>query len=100
MNDYNRWQRQAEEHKKEYPPGTRVFLEHMNDPYHPVPAGTRGTVDHVDDMDNIHVTWDNHRTLSLCPDVDSLRKLTAEELNEELESESQTEDSGMQMGGM
>ena len=84
MNDYSRWQRQAEEHKKEYPPGTRVFLEHMNDPYHPVPAGTRGTVDHVDDMDNIHVTWDNHRTLSLCPDVDSFRKLTTVELNEEL----------------
>ena len=33
MNDYSRWQRQAEEHKKEYPPGTRVYLESMNDPY-------------------------------------------------------------------
>jgi len=32
-----------------YPPGTRIMLNNMNDPYAPVPAGTRGTVRYVDD---------------------------------------------------
>ena len=84
MNNYTRLRLQAEAHKKQYPPGTRIYLESMNDPYDPVPSGTRGTVQYVDDMDNIHMRWDNHRTLSLSPDEDSFRTLTAAELNEEL----------------
>lgn len=35
--------------KESYPPGTRLELLHMNDPYAPVPDGTRGTVKLVDD---------------------------------------------------
>lgn len=34
----------------EYPPGTRLELVHMADPYAPVPPGTKGTVRLVDDM--------------------------------------------------
>jgi len=48
-----------------------------------VPPGTRGTVDHVDDMGNVHTKWDNGRTLSAIPGVDIFRKLTAQELQEE-----------------
>lgn len=51
MNDYTRLRMQAETHKKQYPTGTRIYLERMNDQYDPVPSGTRGTVHHVDDMD-------------------------------------------------
>ena len=40
--------RQAAEVRLNYPPGTRVMLDHMDDKY-AVPDGTRGTVDHVDD---------------------------------------------------
>ena len=65
-----------------YPPGTRILLLGMDDPHHPVPPGTRGTVDHVDDGGNIHMRWDNGRTLSLCSDADSFRTLTAAELAE------------------
>lgn len=36
MNDWERLHRQAEEYKESYPPGTRVMLLHMNDPYHPM----------------------------------------------------------------
>ena len=32
-----------------YPPGTRIILNSMNDPYAPVPSGTKGTVRYVDD---------------------------------------------------
>lgn len=60
-------------------------------------AGTRGTVDHVDDGGNIHMKWDNGRTLSLCSDADSFRTLTAAELAEEQaerQQDSPTEDEG------
>ena len=35
---------QVESIRKNYPPGTRVMLNNMNDPYSPVESGTRGTV--------------------------------------------------------
>ena len=34
--------------KQEYPPGTRIVLNHMDDKW-AVPPGTRGTVEYVDD---------------------------------------------------
>jgi hypothetical protein len=103
MNEYTRLELQAEKHREQYPPGTRLCLIHMDDPYAPVPSGTRGTVEYVDDMDNIHMRWDNNRSLALVPDEDSFRKLTDEELAEEELANSQEEsgeDEGMTMGGM
>lgn len=44
MNDWERQHRQAQEYKEAYPPGTRLMLLCMNDPYSPVESGTRGTV--------------------------------------------------------
>ncbi|MGN1480389.1 DUF4314 domain-containing protein, partial [Porcipelethomonas sp.] len=35
-----------------------------------VPAGTKGTVDHVDDMGTIHMKWSNGSCLGICPDTD------------------------------
>lgn len=40
--------------REKYPKGTRIMLDHMNDPYNPTPSGTVGTVEHVDDMGQIH----------------------------------------------
>ena len=74
--------RQAAECRLNYPPGTRIVLEHMDDKF-AVPDGTRGTVDHVDDAGQIHMRWDNGRTLAIVPQVDSFRKLTKEELTQE-----------------
>ena len=74
-----------------YPPGTRILLNNMNDPYAPVPAGTKGTVRYVDDAGGVGVAWDNGRSLSLIPGVDSFRKLTQQEIAQE---------QGMTMGGM
>lgn len=92
MNDYKRLHRQAERHERQYPPGTRLILLHMNDPY-PVPTGTRGTVICVDSMDQIQTRWDNGRTLALVPDEDVFRKLTPEEeLKEQAESPEQEPD--------
>lgn len=83
MSIYNDWNRMAKENRAKYPPGIRILLLGMDDPYHPIPPGTRGTVDYVDDGGNIHMKWDNGRTLSLCSDADSFRTLTSAELAEE-----------------
>lgn len=61
--------------KQHYPKGTRIELISMNDPFAPVPSGTKGTVECVDDMGQIHMKWDNGRTLALIPGEDSFRKI-------------------------
>lgn len=55
---------------EQFPPGTRVTLIQMNDPYSPVEPDTLGTVDFIDDQCTLHVKWDNGRTLGLIPGVD------------------------------
>lgn len=61
--------------KQKYPKGTRIKLIYMSDPYAPVEAGTKGTVEFVDDIGQIHMRWDNGRTLALNPGIDSFRKI-------------------------
>lgn len=65
-----------------YPSGTRIELNHMDDPY-AVPPGTRGTVRYVDDGGSVWTAWDNGRSLALIPGVDSFRKLTQQEIAQE-----------------
>ena len=71
---------QVEFTRLSYPPGSRILLYQMTDPFAPVPSGTRGTVRYVDDAGKIGVAWDNGRSLSLIPGVDSFRKLTQQEI--------------------
>ena len=59
--------------KNKYPAGTRIKLIEMNDPWNPVEPGTRGTVEFVDDIGQIHMKWDNGRTLALVPGQDEFR---------------------------
>ena len=47
----------------QYPPGKRIRLNSMNDPYAPVAPGTEGVVDLVDDAGGIHMKWDNVPTI-------------------------------------
>lgn len=104
LNEYERQRRIAESTKKLYPPGTRIELISMNDPYAPVTSGTRGTVKFVDSLGTIFPEWDNNRTIGIAPGEDSFRKLTQEEIETENQSESQVddetpdEDNGMTMG--
>lgn len=92
LNEYERQRRISESTKKLYPPGTRIELISMNDPYAPVTSGTRGTVKFVDSLGTIFPEWDNRRTLGVVPGEDSFRKLTQEEIKAENQSESEVED--------
>lgn len=104
LNEYERQRRIAESTKKLYPPGTRIELINMKDPYAPVTSGTRGTVKFVDSMGTIFPEWDNNRTIGIVPGEDTFRKFTQEEIEaenqskSEVENETPDEDSGMTMG--
>ena len=62
---------EIEYYRKQYPAGTRIKLNAMDDPYNPVPPGTMGTVQSIDDVGNMHMQWDNGRTLALVIGHDS-----------------------------
>lgn len=64
--------------KNKYPVGTRIKLIHMIDTF-AVPDGTLGTVAFVDDAGQIHMRWDNGRTLALIEGVDEFVIITEEE---------------------
>lgn len=53
--------------RETYPPGIRVELDHMDDPYNrKLTTGSRGTVVAVDDIGTIHVAWDCGSRLGVC----------------------------------
>lgn len=86
----NRWptREQVQRIRDRYPPGTRLRLDHMDDPQ-AVPDGTEGTVQAVDDAGQLLMKWDNGRSLSLVPGEDSFSVIPQ-----------QQEQGGMAMGGM
>ena len=98
MNDWERLSRQAKRYQESYPPGTRVILLSMEDPWAPIPSGTRGTVEAVDSIGQLHMKWDNGRTLALVPGEDSFRKLTDAELQEEQNEIASENSEGPTMG--
>lgn len=59
--------------RKEYPAGTRVELVQMDDVQAP-PVGTKGTVDGVDDIGSIMVSWDNGSRLNVVFGIDRIKK--------------------------
>lgn len=62
-------------YKELYPKGTRVEVVRMGDDPRPIPSGTRGTVDVVDDIGTIHCIFDNGRRLGLIPSEDVFKKV-------------------------
>ena len=58
--------------REQYPPGTRVELVHMDDPYNrKLVPGCKGTVRCVDDIGTIHVRWDCGSSLGVVYGEDS-----------------------------
>ncbi|MDR1961183.1 MAG: DUF4314 domain-containing protein [Gracilibacteraceae bacterium] len=68
----------AKRMREKYPPGTQIRLNQMDDPYAPVLSGTVGKVDFVDDALQIHMIWEDGRTLALLPGVDDFTVIQPE----------------------
>ena len=85
----NKWPSREEVNyiKMRYPKGTRIRLNYMKDSQ-AVPSGTEGSVVMVDSIGQIHMKWDNGRTLAIVPGEDSFSVIQP------------TQDMGMEMGGM
>lgn len=78
---------QVEKIKHQYPKGTRIALIRMDDPYSKLNPGDRATVEVVDDIGTVHCRWDSGSGLGLAYGEDQFRKLTEEELAEEMSDE-------------
>lgn len=61
--------------RAEYPEGTRVMCDIMEDDPDPIKAGETGTVQYVDDAAQVCVKWDNGRILSLIWGKDYFHKI-------------------------
>ena len=92
-------EKKVEALKRRYPKGTRICHDSMeNDPF-PIPSGSRGTVQFVDDAGQLIMKWDNGSSLSLIPGEDRFHVIQPEESQAEQleESESITEEIQMDM---
>lgn len=98
MNEWERNHRMVQRYREMYPPGTRIMLLSTSETMQPVPIGMKGTVVHIDDQSQIHMKWDNGRTLAVIPGEDSFRKLTESELAEEQTNDIDEENNGPVMG--
>ena len=58
-----------------YPPGTRVELISMNDPYSRLQPVDQGSVTFIDDIGTIFVSWDSGSGLGVAFGEDKIRKI-------------------------
>ena len=65
---------EVERIRREYPAGTKVVLEYMNDVQSP-PIGTIGEVTGVDDVGSLLMRWQNGSGLNVVFPEDRVRKL-------------------------
>jgi len=58
-----------------YPPGTRVELVRMEDPYTKLKPGDPGIVSFIDDTGTVFVDWDSGSRLGVVFGEDEIRKI-------------------------
>lgn len=75
---------EVEKIRIKYPEGTIIQIIKMDDPT-PVPPGTCGIVNHVDDIGTIHVDYLNHRSsLGIILDKDIFKVIQLSDIQEEV----------------
>ena len=78
---------EVERIKEKYTKGTPIRLYSMEGE-HTVPPGSRGVVDHVDDIGQIHMKWENGSSLALNVEEDRFDIITQQdEISEKKEQE-------------
>lgn len=82
---YNR--RKIEMLRERFPEGTRICLDSMENDTHPIPPGTKGTVQFVDDIGTVFCKFDNGRSLGVIPGEDGFHTIEEEVQTEELSEE-------------
>ena len=68
-------------------PGDRIQMIECKDPDAAVLPGAKGTVEHIDDVGTLHMSWDDGRTLGVCLEEDVVRKIPPEREMELLNTE-------------
>ena len=81
--------------RMQYPEGTRICLDCMGPDPHRMPDGSTGTVDCVDDLGTLFVSFDNGRIMGVIPEADKFHVIEQEE-NMSEENEDEQEDKNME----
>jgi len=79
--------------------GKRIRLIQMGNDPNPVEPGTEGVIDFVDGIGQLHVKWDNGRTLAIVPEEDEYEIITENEAGGGA-STTATPGSGQAVGGV
>jgi hypothetical protein len=66
---------QVERVRQSYPQGTRIKVASISDPYSKLTAGSRGTVDFVDDTGSLFCVFDNGEHIGLLYGIDGYCKV-------------------------
>ena len=82
---YNR--RKIEMLRERFPEGTRICLDSMGNDPNPIPSGTKGTVQFVDDIGTVFCKFVNGRSLGVIPGEDGFHTIEEEVQTEELSEE-------------
>ena len=72
--------------KEKYPIGTKVKLTKDMDDKFPILAGTVGTIDYIDSEGQLHMIWENGRTLALIPEVDEFEIINKFDIDKDNQS--------------
>lgn len=64
--------------RDQFPLGSRIMLTKMEADSQPLPPGSTGTLNHIDEAGQLHILWDNGISMALMPGADRFQILPQE----------------------